>query len=71
MTKYKPNEVAVLSTVFSAISIVIAALTIITKELILKKQCLVVIKFEVSSQELVDGMERKMKGIIARLSPIL
>ena len=65
------NELAVISAVFSVLSIMVTIQTVITQRLIMSKQSFMVIEFDVKGQCIKRGMERKINGIKSEISSVL
>lgn len=63
MTDQEPNEVAIISTVFSVLSIIVTVQTVMTQRMIMKKQSFMVIEFDVKCQSIKRGMERNVRKI--------
>ena len=68
---FKADAVAIVSALFSMISIMVTALTVITQIMIMKKQSFTVIQFAVNGMGLKKTMTRKVKGIAAGIAVIL
>ena len=71
MSEYGADEVVILSTAFSLISIIVAVVTVITQKLIMQNQSFVVIGFDVKEQCIRQRMARRMNGIKKDISVIL
>ena len=71
ISMYQVDAAAIISTLFSSISIIVTVLTMFTQKTIMKKQSFMVIEFEVNGVGLKLGMERRAKGIEQWIAMIL
>ena len=65
------DAVAIGAALFSAISIIVTALTVITQMMIRRKQSFMMIQFKVNGIGLKKTMTRKVRGIAAGIASIL
>ncbi len=71
MTEYGADEVVILSTAFSLISIIVAVFTVITQKAVMQNQSFIVIGFDVKDQCIRAKMARKINDVIKGISAIL
>lgn len=71
MSEYGTDEVVILSTVFSVISIVVAVFTVITQKVIIRNQSFVVIEFDVKEDSINRKMAKRINGIKKEIMTIL
>ena len=71
ISMYQVDAVAIISTLFSSISIIVTVLTMFTQKSIMKKQSFMVIEFEVNGVGLKRGMERRANRIERWIAMIL
>ena len=71
ISMFQADVVAVISALFSLISIIVTALSVITQLMILRKQSFMMIQFNVSGIGMKKRMTRKIKGIAAGIALIL
>merc|ERR1719410_2666758 len=71
MIRLDVDLIPIISAIFSLLSIVLTALTIITQKLVMKHQSIMMVTFDMRHKGMTRGLELRVRDVVKALAAIL